>query len=100
MATKEYKEYILEKLECVGPIFARPMMGGYLFYNQDILFGGIYEEDRFLIKKTPHNAKYDLQEALPYKGAKMMYWIQDLENPELLKSIIRDTCKDLKPKAK
>ena len=48
--TKEYKNYVLEKLECLDSIFCRPMMGGYLFYYRDILFGGIYENDNFLIK--------------------------------------------------
>lgn len=98
--TKEYKEYVLEKLECLDSIFARPMMGGYLFYYNNILFGGIYEEERFLIKKTPSNTCYQLKEALPYKGAKMMYFLEDLENTELVKQIIIDTCKDLKPKIK
>ncbi len=98
--TKEYKNYILEKLECLDSIFCRPMMGGYLFYYQDILFGGIYEDDHFLIKKTDSNEKYHLKEALPYQGAKMMYLMEDLEDSERVKSIILDTCRDLKPKKK
>ncbi len=50
--TNEYKEYILEKLECLDSIFARPMMGGYLFYYNNILFGGIYEENRFFNQRN------------------------------------------------
>ena len=98
--TKEYKDYILEKLECLDSITHRPMMGGYLFYYQNIYFGGIYEEDRFLIKETSSNEKYNLKEARPYKGAKLMYWLEDLEDSERLKNIIVDTCKELKPKKK
>ncbi len=98
--TKEYKDYILEKLECLGSITYRPMMGGYLFYYQNIYFGGIYEEERFLIKETSSNEKYHLKEALPYQGAKMMYWLKDLEDSEQVKNIIVDTCKELKPKKK
>ncbi len=98
--TKEYKNYVLEKLECLDSIFCRPMMGGYLFYYRDILFGGIYENENFLIKKTVSNEKYQLPEELPYQGAKMMYLIEDLEDSELLRNIILDTCKDLKPTKK
>ena len=96
--TKEYKNYVLEKLECLDSIFCIPMMGGYLFYYRDILFGGIYENDNFLIKKTSSNEKYHLMEELPYKGSKMMYLVDHLEDEELLRNIIIDTCKDLKPK--
>ncbi len=98
--TKEYKDYVLEKLECLDFIAYRPMMGGYLFYYQNIYFGGMYEEEQFLIKETSSNQKYNLKEALPYKGAKLMYWVEDLEDMERLKNMIIDTCKDLKPKKK
>ena len=98
--TKEYKDYILEKLECLDNIFHRPMMGGNLFYYNGILFGGIYENDNFLIKETMSNKKYNLKEVLPYKGAKLMYLIEDLEDTDLLRNIIIDTCKDLKSKNK
>lgn len=96
--TKEYKDYILEKLNVVGDIFCRPMMGGYLFYYDQILFGGIYEQDHFLIKKTASNEKYGLPKELPYQGGKPMYLVGDLEDEELLRNIILDTCKDLPKK--
>lgn len=51
MNVKEYQEFILEKLEHLH-LFSRPMMGGYLFYYNNLLFGGIYENNNFLIKLT------------------------------------------------
>jgi len=98
--TKEHKDYILEKLQIVGTIFCRPMMGGYLFYYDNILFGGIYEHDNFLIKKTASNEKYGLREEIPYVGGKPMYLMEDFEDEELLRNIILDTCKDLPKKKK
>lgn len=95
-STKKYKDYILEKLDDLGDIYHRPMMGGYLFYYKNVLFGGIYENDNFLIKETNSNKKYDLQEELPYSGAKPMYLIEDLEDIQTLYSIIIDTYEDLK----
>lgn len=90
----------MEKLECLNNIRSIPMMGGYLFYYNDVLFGGIYSNDNFLIKKTISNEKYNLKEELPYKGAKMMYLIEDLEDEENIKNIIIDTCNELKKEKK
>ncbi len=95
MATsKEYKNFVLDQLSLLDKIMCRAMMGEYLLYYDNILFGGIYDE-RLLVKKVLHNEKYQLKDALPYKGAKMMYLIDDMENKERLKQIVLDTCRDL-----
>lgn len=96
--TKEYKDYILERFGSLDNIFCRPMMGGYLFYYNGVLFGGIYENDNFLIKKTDSNKKYNLKEEIPYKGGKPMYLFDDLDNADLLQKIVIDTCSDLSKK--
>lgn len=69
-------------------------MGEYLLYLNGKLFGGIYD-GRVLIKRTETNKKYGLQEEIPYKGAKPMYMIEDLEDIELLKEIVYRTCEGL-----
>ncbi len=99
MATsKEYQEYIKGNLdEALGYVFCRPMMGGYLFYYNNILFGGLYG-DRFLIKKTINNDKYNLKEEIPYENAKLMYLVNDDCDLLLLKDIVVTTCKDLELK--
>ena len=68
------------------------MMGEYLLYYNNILFGGIYD-DRLLVKKVEKNKKYNMKESIPYKGAKAMYLISDVDNKELLKNIVIDTCR-------
>ncbi len=99
MATsKEYKDYILEQLALLGNITCRPMMGEYLLYYNNILFGGIYD-NRFLVKIVETNKKYNMEEEIPYETAKPMYLIEDVDNKELLKEIIIETCKSL-PKKK
>ncbi len=99
MATpKEYKDYLVERLSILDNILCRPMMGEYLLYYEDILFGGIYD-GRLLIKIVEGNEKYHLERAIPYDGAKPMYQIEDLDNQELLREIIMTTCKYL-PKKK
>lgn len=92
--TKEFKDYILEQLDLLDKITCRPMMGEYLLYNDGVLFGGIYN-NRLLIKKAKTNESYELEEQIPYDGAKPMLIIKDLENKDLIKNIVLDTCKGL-----
>lgn len=96
MATKaEFRDYVVEQLGACGVIRCRPMMGEYLLYLNDVLFGGFYD-NRLLIKRTENNKKFNLKEAIPYKGAKPMYLIEDVEDRETLKEIIKTTCNELK----
>lgn len=92
--TKEYKDFVLEKLNLLDNITFKQMMGEYLLYCNGILFGGIYD-NRLLIKIVDSNKKYNMQEAIPYEGAKNMYLVNDIDNEEKLRDIILDTCKDL-----
>lgn len=96
-STKEFRDYILEQLKELGDITCRPMMGEYLLYYKNILFGGLYD-NRLLLKRGFHNQQYQLREEIPYAGAKPMYAIDDLDNKALLEEIILETCKDFKPK--
>ena len=93
-STKEYRDYILENLSLLD-ITCKPMMGEYLLYYDGILFGGIYD-DRLLVKKVDNNKKYNMPDSIPYEGAKAMYLVTEVENMELLRDIILDTCKGLK----
>ena len=95
MATnKEYRDYILDNLSLLDNITCKPMMGEYLLYYNNILFGGIYD-DRLLVKIVDSNKKYNLEKAIPYEKGKPMYFIDDIDNRELLKDIILNTCNDL-----
>ncbi|MCX4303241.1 MAG: TfoX/Sxy family protein [Clostridia bacterium] len=95
MATsKEYKNFILEQLELLDNINCRAMMGEYLLYYNNILFGGIYD-NRLLVKIVNNNKKYNMQEQIPYESAKPMYLVNDIDNKEKLKEIVIETCKDL-----
>lgn len=87
MVAKEYKDYVLDKLSLLDNIRAKSMMGGYLFYYNEVLFGGIYVPG-FLIKIVDENKKYNLPEEIPYKGAKLMYSLESIEDRELIKEIV------------
>ena len=92
--TKDYRDFILDSLSLLDNIKCKPMMGEYLLYYNDVLFGGIYD-DRLLVKVVESNKKYNMSEAIPYKGAKPMYLVDDVDNRELLKEIVLDTCASL-----
>ena len=95
MATStEYKEFILEQLDLLDSITCKAMMGEYLLYYNGVLFGGIYD-NRLLVKIVNSNKKYDMQEQIPYESAKPMYLVDDVDNKELLKEIVIETCKGL-----
>lgn len=60
-STKEYKDYVIEELHLLDNITCKPMMGEYLLYYDNLLFGGIYD-DRLLVKETDSNKKYLMEE--------------------------------------
>ena len=95
MATsKEYKDFILEQLDFLDNITCKAMMGEFLLYYNNVLFGGIYD-NRLLVKIVDTNKKYSMQEQIPYETAKPMYLVDDVDNKELLKEIVIETCKGL-----
>ncbi len=94
-SSKEYRDFILEELSLLDNITYKPMMGEYLLYYNGVLFGGIYD-DRFLVKKTINNKKYNMEESLPYTNAKPMYLVSDVDDKELLRKIVIDTYEDLR----
>lgn len=94
-STKNYKEFVIEQLSIIDDVVCKPMMGEYLLYCNGILFGGIYD-DRLLVKIVDMNKKYNMEEVVPYINAKAMYLVNDIDNQEVLKEIVLDTCKGLK----
>lgn len=93
---KEYRNFVMEQLDLLDGITYKPMMGEYLLYYKGLLFGGIYD-DRLLVKIVDSNKKYEMEESIPYDGAKSMFLV-DVEDKELIRDIVLDTYKGLKDK--
>ena len=93
--TKDYRNFILKQLNLLDNITCKFMMGEYLLYYNGILFGGIYD-DRLLVKIVDSNKKYNMQESIPYESAKPMYLVDNVDNQEMIRDIVLDTCKGLK----
>lgn len=102
--SKEYAAFILEQLDDISNISSRKMMGEYLLYYRDKVFGGIYD-NRFLVKitDTSRSLMKDADEEIPYPGAKPMLLVDDVYNKEFLNELICKMYDDLpvpKPKKK
>lgn len=94
MATStDYFKFVLELLRETSGVSYKKMMGEYILYKDNVIFGGVYD-NRFLVKKTPSLGAYRLKEQIPYPSAKAMYLI-DSEDPDEIKEIVELVYKDL-----
>ena len=100
-STKEYLEFITDQLSLLDEISFKKMMGEYILYYKGRVFGGIYD-NRFLVKITPK--ALDIVEnpikELPYKGAKEMLLVDNLEDKEFLKNLIESIYEEFPSKNK
>ena len=84
-SSKEYLDFILEQLSELEEITYSAMMGEFIIYYRGKIVGGIYD-DRLLVKPVKSavafmpNATFEL----PYKGAKEMLLVDDVDNKEFL----------------
>ena len=88
-SSKEYLDFIIDKLSGLDDITYRKMMGEYIIYYRGKVVGGIYD-DRFLVKPTK-SAMIMMPDAdleLPYEGAKEMLLVDNLENREFLRDLL------------
>ncbi len=91
MATsKEYIKFIAEQLDGLEDIFIRSMMGEYIVYYRGKIAAYVCDS-RFLVKVVP-SAKALLPNAKlepPYKGAKDMILVEDVEDKEFLTKLFK-----------
>ena len=89
-SSKEYLDFILEQLSDLDGISYRAMMGEYILYYRQRIFGGIYD-DRFLVKPVKAAVQHLPQAVreLPYEGAKEMLLVDDVDNKAYLAGLIQ-----------
>ena len=95
-SSKEYLEFILEQLSNLENVTYRAMMGEYIIYYQGKIVGGIYD-DRFLIKSTKSAIKMmpNASKEIPYKGAKEMLIVDEVDNKDFLTKLFNAMYKEL-----
>lgn len=101
-SSREYLEFVLDRLSELDEISCRTMMGEFIIYFRGKIIGGVYD-DRFLIKPTPA-AKALLPEAemvLPYQGAREMMLVEEGVGSQLLSELVEKMYEELpQPKRK
>lgn len=101
-SNKEYLSFVLEQLQELEDITYRPMMGEFIIYYKRKIIGGIYD-NRFLIKPTKSAIKLipSAYYEAPYKGAKEMILIDEIDNKKFLKKLLESMRDELpEPKTK
>ncbi len=93
---KELAEYIMDQLSDLGDIRNIPMMGGYIFYYKERIFGGIYG-NRSMVKITETSKKFmpDSEPELPYEGAKPMLPVTILDDRTALQNMVEGMYSEL-----
>jgi len=92
-SSKEYRDFILEQIGELEPTY-KAMMGEFLIYVNGVYFGGVFD-NRFLVKATATNSKYNLKKELPYDGGKPMLLVENVDDRDYLESLVLDTIKGL-----
>lgn len=100
-SSREYLEFVLDQLSYLDDIRYVSMMGEYILYYKDRIFGGIYD-DRFLVKitKTSKELMPNADEDIPYDGAKPMLLVDNVDDREFLKELIDSMWSELPEKKK
>lgn len=98
MSARELADYVMDQLIGLTGIRSIPMMGGYIFYINDRIFGGIYEPG-MMVKITPASteAMPDAEPMPPYEGAKPMYPALNLDDRESFARMVESMYDQLPP---
>ena len=98
---RDYLEFILDQLSGLDEIRYRYMMGEYILYYRDRIFGGIYD-DRLLVKNVPAAKEYmpDAVFEIPYEGGSPMLLVDDVDDRDYLTGLIEAVYPELPEKKK
>lgn len=93
---RELAEYIMDQLSDLGEVRNIPMMGGYIFYYKERIFGGIYGSG-FMVKNTEASKKHmsDSVPEPPYEGAKPMLPVTILDDRVALQAMVEEMYPEL-----
>ena len=93
-SNNDFLTFILELLREVDGVTYKKMMGEYILYKDNVIFGGVYD-NRFLVKDTKTVSDFKMKKAIPYPSAKEMLLV-DSEDPDEIKTLVDLVVKDLK----
>lgn len=94
MATsKDYLGFILDQLSCINGITYRQMMGEYIIYMHGKIVAYLCD-NRLLVKPVKSAFELMPNAALepPYKGAKDMLLVDNVDDKDFLKGLFEAIC--------
>ena len=96
-SSKDYLQFILDQLSDLPEISYRQMMWEYILYYHWKIIGWIYD-NRLLLKPTKEAEKImeNVETQIPYPWAKLMIYVDNVDNSDYLKEIIETTYQNLK----
>lgn len=96
MQSKTLALYLMKQFESLNDVTLRAMMGGYIFYYKQKIFGGIYKPG-FMVKVTDISKKYmpNAQHLAPYNGARPLILVDDIDNKQVLCKMIEEMYDEL-----
>ncbi len=96
VTSKEYLEYILDRLSGVEGITYRSMMGEYIIYCNGRILAYVCD-DRFLVKpvKAAERLMPDAVHEPPYDGAKPMILVENTDDREFMKKLVEEVYDEL-----
>ena len=88
-SAKELAAYVTDQLSALTGVRSIPMMGGYIFYYNERIFGGIYEPG-FMVRDTKASraAMPESEPMPPYEGAKPMLPVTILDDRQALCAMV------------
>ena len=94
---KGMADFVLYQLSGLDGVSCRPMMGGYVFYIHDRVFGGIYDSGELMVKQTETSIRCmpDSRPEPPLPGARDMLPCTILKNRELLQRMVGEMYAEL-----
>ncbi|MEG0509394.1 MAG: TfoX/Sxy family protein [Eubacterium sp.] len=101
-SSKAYLNFVLEQLSDLEDITYRAMMGEFILYYRGKIIGGIYD-DRLLVKPVKEAVAFmpEASYELPYKGAKEMLMVDNVDSREWLQQLFNAMYEELPaPKVK
>ncbi len=95
-SSPDYLQFILDQLSDLPEITYHKMMWEYILYFHWKIIGWIYD-NRLLLKPTEKakNMIKNLEIQIPYPWGKPMIYVDNVDNPEQLKILVKITYEEL-----
>ena len=93
----DFVQYIVDQCAGAGTITVKKMFGDYVIYCNGKIFGLICD-NRFYVKPTEAGRALlgEVELYLPYEGSKGYFWIEGVDDHQLISNLVKATCKELK----